>query len=103
MTWPQDPRRVADPFGERAPLALRRSFDVLGARVEFLSDSAALMALAEAAYRDLPAEGSPQVQVQVELRMAAGDAAFDGSRRDRRCWAVPAWWARRWMRTTMCW
>ncbi len=78
MTWPQDPRRVADPFGERAPLALRRSFDVLGARVEFLSDSAALMALAEAAYRDLPAEGSPQVQLQVELRMAAGDAAFDG-------------------------
>lgn len=74
MNWPQDPRRIADPFGERAPLALRRSFDVLGARVDFLSDSPDLMALAEDAYRGLPAAGQPRVQLQVELRTAPGNA-----------------------------
>lgn len=75
-TWSVDPRRIADPFGERAPLALSRSYGLLGANFDFLSDSAELLALADAAYRGLPAHRLDGPTLQVELRLADDDAAF---------------------------
>lgn len=74
MTRTTDPRRIADPFAERAPLALRRSGWLLGVQVDFLSDHPALLDLAEAAYGGLPAHRLADVRVEVELRLAAGDA-----------------------------
>lgn len=65
---------MADPFGERAPLAMSRSFDLLGASFEFLSDSDALLALVEQAYRGLPAHALGGPRLQVELRLAQEDA-----------------------------
>jgi hypothetical protein len=76
-TWRADPRQIADPFGERVPLALRRAFTLLGARVELRSDSAELLALADAAYRDLPAHELGGRVLQVELRLVDGGSAFD--------------------------
>lgn len=76
-TWRADPRQIADPFGELAPLALHRAFTLLGARVELRSDSAELLALADAAYRDLPTHGFGGPALQVELRLVEGGSAFD--------------------------
>lgn len=73
---PMDPRRIADPFGERAPLALSRSFELLGAGFDFLSDSPELLALVDAAYRGLPVHTLGETRLQVELRLADGDAEF---------------------------
>lgn len=75
-TWRPDPRQIADPFAEQAPLALCRAFTLLGARVEFLSDSAELLALADAAYGGLPAHKLGGPVLQVELRLAEGGDAF---------------------------
>lgn len=77
QTWPADPRQIADPFGEQAPLALSRSHAVMGACVDFLSDSADLLALAEAAYAGLPTEVCDGPTLAVELRLAPGAPDFD--------------------------
>lgn len=77
MTWPIDSRRIADPFGERAPLVLSRRYTLLGAHFEFRSDSPELLALVDEAYRDLPAHDLGGPQLQVELRLAEGNADFD--------------------------
>ncbi|MEO6281488.1 hypothetical protein [Roseateles sp.] len=76
MTWQPDTRQIADPFGERAPLVLRRRHRLLGADVEFHSDSAELLALVDAAYAGLPAHGPGGVALQVELRLTEGDAGL---------------------------
>lgn len=78
MTWPIDPRRIADPFGEHAPLALSRSYTLLGAPFEFRSDSAELLALVDQAYRDLPAHDLGGAALQIELRLVEGEAFHDG-------------------------
>ncbi|HEV6966176.1 hypothetical protein [Roseateles sp.] len=75
-TWPVDPRRIADPFGERAPLALSRRYGLLGATFDFLSDSPELLALVDAAYGGLPAHELDGPTLRVELRLAEDDAAF---------------------------
>lgn len=79
VTWQADPRQIADPFNEREPLALRRQLTLLGATVEFHSDSAELLDLVDAAYRDLPAHvlGEPPA-LRVELRLASGGDGFSG-------------------------
>lgn len=76
--WQADTRQVADPFGEQAPLALSRSHVVMGACVDFLSDSEALLALADAAYAALPARACQGPPLTVELRLGTGGANFDG-------------------------
>lgn len=75
-TWRADPRQIADPFGERAPLALQRGFTLLGAAVEFRSNSAELLDLADAAYRGLPAHDLGGPALQVELRLVEGGCEF---------------------------
>jgi hypothetical protein len=44
----------SDPFDERAPLPLRRGFNLMGACFHFESDSEELLALVDAAYAGLP-------------------------------------------------
>jgi hypothetical protein len=75
-TWQADPRQIADPFGERATLALSRSHSLLGARVEFRSDSELLLALADEAYRGLPALRPAGPALGIELRLVGGDSRF---------------------------
>lgn len=75
--WQADPRQVADPFAEQAPLALSRSHVVMGACVDFLSDSEALLALADAAYAGLPVRVCDGPPLTVELRLAHGGQAVD--------------------------
>lgn len=72
--WQPDPRQIADPFGERAPLALSRRHRLLGADIEFRSDSAELLALVDAAYAGLPALGRGGMALQLELRLGGGDS-----------------------------
>jgi hypothetical protein len=75
-TWRADPRGIADPFGERVPLAWRRSFALLGASFEFHSDSPELLALVDEAYRGLPVHALGGPPLRVELRQVRCDAAF---------------------------
>jgi hypothetical protein len=75
-TWQPDTRQIADPFGERAPLGFARRYQLLGADVEFRSDSAPLMALVDAAYAGLPVQDGAGVALQVELRQTEGGASF---------------------------
>jgi hypothetical protein len=75
--WQADPRQIADPFDEQAPLALRRRHGVLGASVEFRSDSPELSALADTAYAGLPGLPGDAPPLVVELRLAASAARFD--------------------------
>ena len=77
-TWRADPRQIADPFDEHAPLALSRGFELLGAAFEFRCDSAELLDLVDLAYRDLPAHVLGGQALQVELRLAEGGAGFNG-------------------------
>jgi hypothetical protein len=44
----------SDPFGERAPLQLRKSVNLMGGRFHFESNSEELLALVDAAYAGLP-------------------------------------------------
>lgn len=77
--WHADPRQIADPFGEHAPLPLHRRYALLGADVEFRSSSAELLALVDAAYRDLPAHaraGPELTELRIELRLTQDGAAF---------------------------
>ncbi|MGM9484491.1 hypothetical protein ACS5PN_25065 [Roseateles sp. NT4] len=76
-TWRADPRQIADPFGERAPLALRRGYTLLGCAIEFRSDSAELLDLVDAAYQGLPAHQWGGLALQIELRLVEGIAPFD--------------------------
>ena len=71
-----DPRQIADPFGEHTPLPLHRRFTLMGAEVEFRSDSAELLALVDAAYGGLPAHSLGGPELQIELRTVEGGAAF---------------------------
>jgi len=71
-TWKADPRQIADPFDERAPLALSRRFTLLGANIEFRSDSDDLLALVDTAYGDLPAQALGGPALRVELRLVEG-------------------------------
>lgn len=73
---PTDPRQIADPFLEQRPPRLRSRHRLLGADIEFSSDSAELMALACATYRDLPAHGLSAADLQVELRLVEDGVAF---------------------------
>ncbi len=75
-TWQADPRQIADPFGERAPLALGRGHSLLGTLVEFRSDSEALLALADEAYRGLPPATQQGPGLSIELRLVDGDSRF---------------------------
>jgi len=67
----------ADPFGERRRRTWRRRYLVLGARLEFECETAALAAVVDAAYAGLPGmrarRGMPVYRVC--LRFAAGGAA----------------------------
>lgn len=76
-SWRPDLRQIADPFGEHAPLALRRGYTLLGRPVEFRSDSAELLALVDAAYRGLPAHELDGTALQIELRLSEGGASFE--------------------------
>lgn len=76
-SWRPDARQIADPFGERAPLVLRRGLTLLGCAVEFRSDSAELLDLADAACRGLPAHALGGPPLQIELRLVEGGTAFD--------------------------
>jgi hypothetical protein len=62
---------AADPFGERMRLPYARSWPVLGASFVFASNSDALLALAAAAYENLPAHrlGAVPPVFQIELRL----------------------------------
>lgn len=71
-----DLRQIADPFGERTDLPLHRRFTLLGADVEFRSDSVELMALVDEAYRDLPAHAWQGPELQIELRLVEGGGGF---------------------------
>lgn len=51
-----------------------RRFTLLGADVEFRSDSAELLALVDEAYRDLPAHAWAGPELQIELRLVEGGA-----------------------------
>lgn len=75
-TWQADPRQTADPFGERAPLALSRSHQLMGARVEFRSDSTELLALADAAYFGLPPQAVGGPTLCIELKLVEGSGSF---------------------------
>lgn len=76
--WQADARQIADPFAEQAPLALSRSHVVMGACVDFLSDSEALLALADEAYAALPTRACEAPALTVELRLGSGGAPFHG-------------------------
>lgn len=76
--WPADDRQIADPFGERADLALSRCYRLLGADVALRSDSTELLALADAAYAGLPATRQAGVALRVELRLGDAGTPFTG-------------------------
>lgn len=67
---PHDPR--ADPFGERVPRRACPRRRVLGADIRFVSDSEALLALADTAYDGLPEHrlSLDVPELRIELRMA---------------------------------
>jgi hypothetical protein len=71
-----DPRQITDPFGEHAALPLHRCCTLLGAEVEFRSDSEDLLALVDAAYGDLPAHAWGGPQLQIELKLTEDVAGF---------------------------
>lgn len=75
-TWQPDSRQIADPFGERVRLALQRRYSLLGADIEFHSDSKELLALVDAAYAGLPTRDPSGVALQVELRLNEDDSSF---------------------------
>jgi len=70
-----------DPFGERPRRTWRRRYLVLGARVDFECETAALAAVVDAAYAGLPVararRGTPVYRVC--LRFIAGAASFRGA------------------------
>lgn len=72
----------ADPFSERRRRTWRRRFVVLGARVDFECDTAALADVVDAAYAGLPVtrarRGIPSYRVCLRL-MAGGAAGFRGA------------------------
>jgi hypothetical protein len=76
--WQADTRPIADPFGERRPLALGRRHALLGCDMAFCSDSAELLGLVDAAYRGLPAHAAGGPRLDVELRLADGGPAWAG-------------------------
>src|SRR5258706_14425413 len=49
-----DPGIESDPFGEGAPVPVRKAVDLLGGRFRFESNSKELLALVDAAYAGLP-------------------------------------------------
>jgi hypothetical protein len=72
----------ADPFGERPRRTWRRRYLVLGARVGFECETAALAAVVDAAFADLPEtrarRGMPVYRVCLRF-MADGTAGFRGA------------------------
>jgi hypothetical protein len=73
-------RGVADPFGERSRRIFQAHRRVLGARLKFTSDSAALMRLVDLAYGGLPPHRlSVRVpRLRVQLRLAPGRETDSG-------------------------
>ncbi len=65
----RQPPEALDPFGESAPLRLRRRLDLLGCRIEFLADSPALFELVDAAYSGLPALRLDERPVELQVRL----------------------------------
>jgi hypothetical protein len=66
-------RAVQDPFAEHEPLHLRARFQVLGARMEFQSNSAHLLRLARHAFARLPVRrGTDAPLLKVLLREVPG-------------------------------
>jgi hypothetical protein len=69
----------ADPFGERRRRSWRRRYLVLGARIDFECETAALAAVVDAAYAGLPAtrgrRGMPGYRVQLRF-MHGGTTRF---------------------------
>ncbi|WP_428508972.1 hypothetical protein [Roseateles sp.] len=75
-SWRADPRQVADPFAEQALLPLKRKFNLLGIDIEFCSDSCDLLALADAAFADLPSQVHGGPALTVELRLLKSDLRY---------------------------
>ncbi|XHS78839.1 hypothetical protein ACFJGW_02410 [Burkholderiaceae bacterium UC74_6] len=67
---------AADPFGEFRPAGFERAFDLLGARFEFRSHSAELIALVDAAYAGLPQQRleADQPPLRVALSLIEDDS-----------------------------
>jgi hypothetical protein len=72
-----EPDIPIDPFRERGPRARRLRFRMLGARFEFHSTSAALLAIARSAYSDLPvhAWGRTDLRCRIDLVPIPGKAS----------------------------
>ena len=66
---------LADPFGERAPASATRRLRILGSRVDFTSNSPALLRLVDSAYAGLPrhrlAASAPRLRLSLILTQAA--------------------------------
>jgi hypothetical protein len=59
----------ADPFKERVAVRLHRDVAVLGARIRFESNSAALLRLVDSAYAGLPRHKLARVEPQLRVRL----------------------------------
>jgi hypothetical protein len=60
---------LADPFGERSAVGIRKDLYVLGARVRFESNSQELLRLVEAAYAGLPRHTLARVPPKLRVRL----------------------------------
>jgi hypothetical protein len=74
---------IADPFHEKTSHSRRLSFDILGGRFAFASNSKALLALVKLAFAKLPAHSlgrnRPRFNVQLQLSEAEESQAEAGS------------------------
>ena len=70
----------SDPFGERGPKLSRKRLRLLGARIEFDSNSSELLALVEKAYAGLPTHRlrARPLELRIGLRLTGGAATARG-------------------------
>jgi hypothetical protein len=66
------PDLLADPFGERSRMPVRRNLQLLGGRFQFESNSPELMRLVDSAYADLPRHRLSAVVPQLRVRLQLG-------------------------------
>jgi hypothetical protein len=81
-TNPVVPDLLADPFGERSQTIARKSFQLLGGRFQFESDSSQLLRLVDSAYLGLPPQRLSAVAPRLRVRLLL-NAPEQGRRRSR--------------------
>jgi hypothetical protein len=75
------PDLFADPFGERSKLMARQHFQLLGARVQFESNSAQLLHLVDSTYLGLPPHRLSAIAPRLTVGLMLSPAERPGARR----------------------